>query len=69
MAFTLEDLITAERHVAEAEQHVVSQEEILSKLRLEGADTTLADELLANFNATLKMHRRDRDRIASEVER
>ena len=69
MSFTLSDLETAERHVAQAEKHVVDQEELLSGLRMRGADTTLAEELLAEFNASLKLHRSDRDHIAAELGR
>ena len=64
-----EDPAAAERHVARAEKHVVEQEELLSKLSLKGADTSLAEELLAEFNATLRLHRTDRDYIASELGR
>ena len=47
----------------------MEQEELLSKLSLKGADTSLAEELLAEFNATLRLHRTDRDYIASELGR
>ena len=69
MSFTLSDLETADRHVARAEKHVLEQEERLSNLRLKGADTTLAEELLTEFNASLKLHRTDRDYIAAELAR
>lgn len=69
MSFTLSDLELAERHVARAEKHILEQEERLSNLRLKGADTTLAEELLAEFNASLKLHRGDRDLIAAELGR
>jgi len=69
MPYTSEDLVIAERHVAEGEQHVARQEEIISKLQLLGADTTVAEQLLSEFQATLKMHRRDRDRISAELGR
>lgn len=67
MAYTSEDLSMAERHVAEAERHVIGQEMIVTKLRLEGADTGMAEALLSEFEDTLRMHRHDRDRIAAEL--
>jgi uncharacterized coiled-coil protein SlyX len=69
MSYTSEDLVMAERHVAEAERHVAHQESVITRLEAEGADTTLAKELLAEFNATLVDHRRSRDRIAGELSR
>ena len=67
MSFTLSDLETAERHVARAEKHILEQEGRVSDLRRKGADTTLAEELLVEFNASLKLHRTDRDYIAAEL--
>jgi len=69
MTYTPEDLIRAERHVAEGEQHVARQEEIITRLQLEGAYTAVAEQLLSEFRTTLKMHRRDRDRTAAELGR
>jgi uncharacterized coiled-coil protein SlyX len=67
MTYTSEDLLRAERHVAEAEQHVAHQESVITKLEAEGADTALAEQLLAEFNSTLNDHRRSRDKIAQEL--
>jgi len=69
MSFSLSDLETADRHVALAEKHVLNQEELLSTLRMRGADTKLAEELLTEFNVSLKIHRHDRDHIAAELGR
>jgi hypothetical protein len=69
MSYTPHDLLTAERHIAEGEQHIVRQEEIVTKLQLQGADTTVAEQLLAEFHEALNMHREDRDRIAAELGR
>ena len=67
--FTPEDLAMAERHVAEGEKHILSQEVVITGLRLNGANTDFAEKLLAEFQETLRMHREDRDRIAAELGR
>lgn len=67
MAYTQADLDMANRHIAEAERHIVRQEEIITDLGAKSADTNLAEELLAEFQATLRMHREDRDLIAREL--
>ena len=67
MRYTQADLDMANRHVADAERHVIRQEEIISGLRMKNADTALAEELLAEFNATLRVHRHDRDRMAAQM--
>ena len=64
MTYTREDLRMADRHIAEAERHVLRQEELLSEMRMKGADTRLAEELLAEFHHSLRMYRGDRERIA-----
>jgi hypothetical protein len=69
MTYSNEDLLAAERHVAKGEEHVARQETIIAKLQAEGADTTLAQELLAEFYATLQDHRDDRDKIAAQLTR
>ena len=67
--FTPADLLMAQRHVTEGEMHILSQEAIITDLRLNGADTDFAEKLLAEFQKTLRMHREDRDRIAAELGR
>ena len=67
MAYTQADLDMANRHIAETERHIVRQEEIITDLGAKGADKNLAEELLAEFQATLRMHRGDRDLIAREL--
>ena len=67
MAYTQADLDMANRHIAEAERHIVRQEEIITGLRTQGADSVLAEELLAEFQATLRTHRDDRDMIATQL--
>ncbi|HWJ39182.1 MAG TPA: hypothetical protein VNR86_10535 [Sphingomicrobium sp.] len=64
---TPEDLRMAKRHVSLGEQHVVQQEELITRLRLEGLPTGDAEQLLATFQSTLKEHRRHRDIIAAEL--
>lgn len=66
-SYTPADLLTAERHIALGEQHVVQQEELVTKLRADGHDTAQAEALLAEFQDLLKLHRDDRDRIAAAL--
>lgn len=68
-SYTAEDLLTAERHIALGEAHVAEQEEVLTRLRSEGADTATAEELLVQYQGLLKLHREDRDRIAEALGR
>lgn len=57
----------AERHVSEGERHVVQQEELISRLKLEGLPTSEAEQLLKMFQALLIDHRKHRDLIAAEL--
>ena len=63
------ELEMAERHVAAAELHLVQQEELVSRLKLDGLPTESADELLSIFRSTLMCHRQHRDRILAELSR
>ena len=69
MAYTAADLITAERHIAEGEAHIVRQEELVTKLEAKGRDSTVARQLLTQFRVSLQVHRDHRDLIADELGR
>jgi uncharacterized coiled-coil protein SlyX len=58
----------AERHVAEGEYHVANQRKLIEKLARDGLDTTTAEELLTTLEASLTMHRTDRDRLRKELD-
>ena len=60
------ELQMAERHVAEGERHVVEQEELVSRLELDGLPTSDAQELLSTFHATLAVHREHLSRLQDE---
>jgi hypothetical protein len=64
-----EHLAIAERHVAEGRQHVAHQRQIVLELRRNGHDAAQAQALLAQFEATLKLHTKDRDRLKAELSR
>ena len=66
--YTPKDLLTAERHIAEGEQHIVRQEELVTRLRVAGRETATAEALLAEFQRLLKLHRDDRDNIAAALD-
>ena len=58
--YTQADVDMADRHIAEGEQHIVRQEELLSRLRMQSLPTSEAEKLLAIFNATMVEHRTHR---------
>ena len=64
---TPEDLRMAKHHVSLGEQHIVQQEELITRLRLEGLPTGDAEQLLATFQSALKEHKKHRDIIAAEL--
>lgn len=52
------ELEMAERHVQQGQLHVARQCELIEELRIDGHDTTQAEELLAEFEAILAEHRK-----------
>jgi hypothetical protein len=44
-------------HIAEGEKHVASQRAIIQRLAELGADTSLAEDILEEFETTLAEHR------------
>ena len=65
--FNSNDLELAERHVSEAEQHLLSQEQVISRLRLSGESSELAEDVLRTFEESLTIKRRDRDLISAQL--
>ena len=47
----------AQRHVREAEAHIVRQKEIIEELRRDGHPTLVAELLLKVFQDTLRSHK------------
>jgi hypothetical protein len=62
-------LALAERHVSEAEIHVARQRELVAKMERDGHETGLARALLLKFEELLAIHKADRDRLRSEVQK
>ena len=62
-SFEIGHLEQAERHVAEGEQHIARQRELIAELERDGHDTTTAIELLRTFEQSQAGHIADRDRI------
>ena len=67
MPFSPDDLERAERHVSEAETHILSQEQIISKLLLAGESTELAESVLRTFEESLIVKRQERDMISAHL--
>ena len=60
-------LALAERHVAEGEQHIAKQRALVDGLARDGHDTTLALELLREFERTQASHVAERNRLRAEL--
>ena len=61
--YTQADVDMADRHIAEGEQHIVRQDELLSRLRMQCLPTEEAEKLLAILNSTMVGHRTHRAAI------
>jgi hypothetical protein len=61
-------LVQANRHIAEAQLHLVRQTAIIDNLDRNGHDSALARDLLAILHKTLQMHEDHRERIMREAE-
>ena len=46
----------AERHVRQGQHHIAAQRRIIVRLGALGADTRLAEDVLANLKSTQRMH-------------
>lgn len=60
MAYTAADLRMADDHIAQGEQHIIRQEQLISRMRSQGFPTTVAEQLLDEFHHTLRQHREHR---------
>jgi hypothetical protein len=65
--FALQHLATAQRHVAESEQHVRNQRKIVTQVEQRGDDPTRSRQLLALFEDLYARHVGYRDRLVKEV--
>jgi hypothetical protein len=63
MAFTADELRMVDDHITEGERHVTRQRELVKWLSSRGYPTEIAEQLLAEFEATLLEHRAHRDRL------
>jgi bifunctional non-homologous end joining protein LigD len=67
VAYTISDLEAADQHVAEGEQRVARQREIVRELAAYPQACRLAEDVLAQFETALHMHREHRNRVRREV--
>jgi archaellum component FlaC len=63
----LDHLEQARRHVAEAEQRIAHQREIVAQLTRDGHDTHEAKRLLDQFEQTHALQVDDRNRLGKEL--
>lgn len=61
MAFSAAELRMVDDHIAQGERHLTRQEELIAWLRNRGHPTDMAEQLLAEFEATLVQHRAHRE--------
>ena len=66
-AMILAHLWNTERHVAEGEDHLDRQRDIILKLRKVGRDTMQAEDLLRHFEASQAFHIASRDFLVAEL--
>ena len=65
----LEKLLTeAEERVAQGEEHIRQQRELIAELERDGHNTPVGRELLATFERIQELHVAGRDRLAKELE-
>ena len=62
-------LAVAEQHFSDAERIIARQIHSIALLKLNGADTTGAEQKLTVFKESLKAFRRDRDSILRDTGR
>jgi hypothetical protein len=62
------ELEMTRRHVADGERHIALQREIIVRLQGLGGDTGIAEQLLEEFEATLRDHRAHRDRLEAALD-
>jgi hypothetical protein len=62
------ELEMTQRHVADGERHIALQREIIARLQGLGGDTGIAEQLLEEFEATLRDHRAHRDRLEAALD-
>lgn len=58
-----DEIAMVRRHVALGEAHITRQHELISKLKSIGADTSLPEQLLTNFEETLMLHQQHLKRL------
>jgi hypothetical protein len=69
MAMTreVEQLIQAERHIAEAKEHIARHKKIIEELTRDGRETDLAVSMLNGWERTLLVFERQRDLIQERL--
>ena len=67
MAYTREDLVVVDQHVAKGEQHVARQREIVQQVAADPRLRDLAERLLAELEAVLNGYRQHREIIRAKL--
>jgi len=63
----LEHLAAARRHVAESDQHIAHQREIIAEKERDGHDTATSKQLLAEIEGLHRLLVGERDRLEKEL--
>ena len=67
LAYTREDLATAEQHVTQGEKHVARQREIVQQVAADPKLKQLAERLLAEMENALSAHRDHLEHINKQL--
>ena len=68
MAYSAAELRMVDDHIAQGERHVHRQRELVAWLKSRGHPTDMAEDLLAQFEASLLQHREHRAKMLRERE-
>lgn len=66
-AFLEHSLHQARDHVTRGERSIARQKAVIRELGRDGHDTWRAEQILATFEITQKLHIEDRDRLVREI--
>ena len=69
MAYSETDLVQADGHVLQGTRHVLRQRQLLRRLGDHGHDTSMAEDILMQFETTLAYQVAHRDQIRAELKR
>jgi hypothetical protein len=64
-----DEIAMVQRHIALGEEHVARQHELIAHLKSFGADTSLSEQVLTNFEDALTLHQQHLARLGASDRR